>query len=426
MTHPDLSSPDGEQLIRKRVLLTGAYSSHNNGDLSMQLVMAQGLRDRGYAVTASIPFPDEDSAVYERVGVKVVPSSRRKLIRASWLILRLVIWVLMGRPIGRIKRLVIPDREARWFEESDLVIDLSGDMITEDYGPHVTYSHLLPLAMAALVGRPYAVVAQSIGPFRLMRKPAQWLLRRASVVTVRDTISLEYLVSLGLEPPTVTADLAFLLDSDASAADEAISRGLIPSGPFVGVSISNLIAHHYVSRSQKASKEKFLSEMAGALSSFSEEHDLPVVLVPQVTGPKLDKDDRVLSRDLAARMDTSVTCLEDDLNPDAIKGIIGRATVFVGARMHANIAALSSGVPTVAISYSHKTPGIMNMFGLGGYVIDIGSFSMNTLRYRLDSLMNEREVIAQRLQDELDAIRTAAERNIDIVADLLDQGAGSK
>ena len=45
--------------------------------------------------------------------------------------------------------------------------------------------------------------------------------------------------------------------------------------------------------------------------------------------------------------------------------------VFVGGRMHANIAALSQETPTVAVSYSHKFRGIMSELGQSAYVTEL-------------------------------------------------------
>jgi polysaccharide pyruvyl transferase WcaK-like protein len=44
--------------------------------------------------------------------------------------------------------------------------------------------------------------------------------------------------------------------------------------------------------------------------------------------------------------------------------------VFVGARMHATIAAFSSGVPTIPIAYSRKFEGLFGSLGYN-HVIDI-------------------------------------------------------
>jgi colanic acid/amylovoran biosynthesis protein len=51
----------------------------------------------------------------------------------------------------------------------------------------------------------------------------------------------------------------------------------------------------------------------------------------------------------------------------------------VATRMHANLLALTAGVPVVAIAYEAKTQGIMEQLGLEGYVIDISRLRANEL-----------------------------------------------
>ena len=52
------------------------------------------------------------------------------------------------------------------------------------------------------------------------------------------------------------------------------------------------------------------------------------------------------------------------------KNTIAQMDVFVGARMHATIAAFSSGVPTIPIAYSRKFEGLFGSLGYN-HVIDI-------------------------------------------------------
>jgi len=54
-------------------------------------------------------------------------------------------------------------------------------------------------------------------------------------------------------------------------------------------------------------------------------------------------------------------------SPSEIKYIIGSCDFFIGARMHACIAALSQGIPAVAIAYSDKFTGVMQTVGAGGW-----------------------------------------------------------
>ena len=54
----------------------------------------------------------------------------------------------------------------------------------------------------------------------------------------------------------------------------------------------------------------------------------------------------------------STVFVEDLKSPMEAKGIISQMDVFCGARMHATIAAFSSGVATIPVSYSRKFEGL--------------------------------------------------------------------
>lgn len=396
------------------VLLTGTYSSFNKGDLAMQLTAAQLLQARGAEVVGSVPFADIDAEVYGAAGVRVVASNRRKLIRASWQLLRLAVWRGLGRRPGWLVR----DQNLEAFRVADLVIDLSGDMLTEDYGPHVAYSHFLPLLTAILLGRPLVILAQSIGPFRLTKPLARAILNQAALITVRDPVSQAYLGELDLEPPALTADLAFaLVPTPPSETDHLWNAlGLGDGQPVLGVSVSALTARH---SDRRGTGTDFYAEMAAALDAFARTHDAAVVFFPHVTGPSKDKDDRVAAEKVRARMAEDSRAVNEDTSPAAMKALIGRSTWFLGCRMHANIAALSSRVPTAAIAYSHKTPGIMSRLGLDQYVLDVSAATRQELSALLDSVVTDSDTIAAHLHAALPEIEEAAVLNVDMALDQL-------
>ena len=112
---------------------------------------------------------------------------------------------------------------------------------------------------------------------------------------------------------------------------------------------------------------------AATLNSLGRE----VVLVPHVYGPRPDQDDRTTLRELASKLTCQHTLIEEELSPNQLKGIISEFDLFVGARMHSCIAALSQGVPTIAISYSHKS-GIMESLGLSQNTIPVSGATQLT------------------------------------------------
>ena len=59
-----------------------------------------------------------------------------------------------------------------------------------------------------------------------------------------------------------------------------------------------------------------------------------------------------------------------EYNQYEIKAVIGTTDFFIGSRMHACIAAISQGIPTMAVAYSRKFKGVFESIGFGEMVID--------------------------------------------------------
>jgi colanic acid/amylovoran biosynthesis protein len=138
-----------------------------------------------------------------------------------------------------------------------------------------------------------------------------------------------------------------------------------------------------------------------------------------VTGPSSEKDDRQISREVAARMKGSAHVIGGDYLPGELKGIIGKCEIFVGARMHANIAALSQEIPTVALAYSHKTPGIMDLFGQKNLVLDSRTAQIKELEATLSRVWQDRDTIRREIGRHLGAVKDSAQRNLDLAEEIL-------
>lgn len=102
-----------------------------------------------------------------------------------------------------------------------------------------------------------------------------------------------------------------------------------------------------------------------------------------------------------------------------MKGIISKCDLFVGARMHSNIAALSSKVPTLAISYSHKFKGIMEQMGQGDYVIDVEEIGIEKLGNLVDTIWNKRDEIRKTLEVKMELIEKEKEILKKIILDIM-------
>jgi colanic acid/amylovoran biosynthesis protein len=119
-------------------------------------------------------------------------------------------------------------------------------------------------------------------------------------------------------------------------------------------------------------------------------------------------------------MQTNAIAISGDYTPDILKGIISRCRLYMGARMHANIAAMSSGIPTLAIAYSHKTAGIMQLLDQEEYVCDIASLNRDTLLECFGRLHSMHDSVAAALRERSGVLKVEAARNIELVSSYLD------
>lgn len=404
-----------------RILLTGTYCSLNRGDAAMQLACAEGLRQRipGVRIAIHTPFPNIDTPFYERRGLSIVRSSRRRLVWASWQWARFA----AARPrqsAWDAARAYPPESEHAAIANADLVVDLSGDMLTEDYGLHVAYSHYLPPLQALAANVPLAVCAQSVGPFGITRALARQIFDGAAAVTLRESRSSAHLAAIGAEPPIleVTADLSFTMAPAAAAeVDAALGPGgMTGDGPRIGISLSGLIENH---RARAGLSRSSLAEVLGpALKAMAEEIGATLVLIPHVYGPKPLQDDRRALKTLRGFLGDRVTHILGEHDPEVLKGIISRCDLFIGARMHAVMAALSTTVPVIALAYSHKAVGIMGDFGMEEWVLDGAEVERAEFEERLRSLWRARKMVRDSLRPRAAQARAAADRNLEILVEL--------
>jgi polysaccharide pyruvyl transferase WcaK-like protein len=100
-----------------------------------------------------------------------------------------------------------------------------------------------------------------------------------------------------------------------------------------------------------------------------------ILLIPHTFGPAGNvNNDADASRDIIMHLEspyrTRVHIVNGEYDQFAIKGIIGFCDFFIGSRMHACIAALSQGIPTVGVAYSRKFMGVFESIGAGNMVAD--------------------------------------------------------
>ena len=184
----------------------------------------------------------------------------------------------------------------------------------------------------------------------------------------RDDLSYKALVELGAEGKArEVTDVAFRLPFEREQRSEGKTR--------VGINVSGLM---YDARKTSQATDfslDFRSYVHQLVEHFLDQGDTEIWLVPHVVGGASDDPNDVTAAKEVAALYPGVKIAPKFSSSIEAKSFISGLDFFVGGRMHACIAAFSSGVPVVPVAYSRKFVGL---FGTLGYhrVVDAKKASM--------------------------------------------------
>ncbi|BCR06711.1 hypothetical protein DESUT3_37800 [Desulfuromonas versatilis] len=388
----------------KRIYLSGQRTFRNRGCEAIVRSTVRLLRKQFSDIEVLVP---SDNIEYDKRqwpqavdnGVKFVDAYIPSYARY---------WVNLQRlPVPSLKRAGWPFPMPQWLKTQissvDLVLAVGGDNYSLDYRIPSPFMGLDKLAMD--MGKPVILWGASVGPFE--REPSfvpaiVRHLERMKTIAVRETVSYSYLTgTLGLENVNLVADPAFHLEKE-----EVDLRPFWPKaeyGGVLGLNVSPLIERY------KKAGQLLIDEAANFVRRVVVEKGMGVLLVPHVTALCRDesKSDYGYMKILISKcadLGDRIKLAPDCFNAAQLKYIIGNLRYFIGARTHATIAALSSGIPTVSIAYSIKAQGInKDLFDTDEMVLNTPELSANELMKYFEWLVDNEVRMTRKLKERIPA-----------------------
>ena len=358
-----------------RVLLSGYYGFGNLGDEALLEVIAARIRAR-FPATALEVLSASPGLTTRRYGIAAVQRWDWRAVRAA---------------IGR----------------ADVVLSGGGGLLQNatSFRSLLYYAGIVREAVRA--GRKTMIFAQSIGPLDLWgRFVVRRFCRGVARATVRDEGSRALLSSLIPKIPVeCTADPVFLYDPPEEALDLS-AEGLGPeSGPYAVVSVRKIPGLRAAA-----------TVVARCVDRLSIKHGIRVAFLP--LGGVGDAE---ASTEIIRACSSAPVLLPECPLPKAA-AILRGARVVVGMRLHALVLAARWSVPFVALAYDPKVSALCAdlqyplepLWSAGAALRDpAGDDDI------VDALVDRRDELSQHLTARLDAIRASAERNFDVLSELL-------
>lgn len=244
----------------------------------------------------------------------------------------------------------------------DLVIDIGeGDSFADIYGFKRFFYYWLSKNIVCSLGKPLVLAPQTIGPFNgwASRLLAKQVMERCKSVFARDNLSSDYLKEMGVAGNNHEAiDVAFKLPFTRKVFERNGKTR-------VGINVSGLLySGGYTGSNQFGLTVDYPAVIRELIGWFQSQPDVEVHLIPHVIEPHMPVEDDVAVSQKLANEFPGVIVAPAFTRPSEAKSYIAGMDFFTGARMHACVAAFSSGVPVVPMAYSRKFRGL---FGTLGY-----------------------------------------------------------
>lgn|SRR5581483_5505541 len=358
-----------------RVLLSGYYGFGNLGDEALLEVIAGRIRSRFPATTLEV-LSATPGLTMRRYGIDAVQRWDWRAVRAA---------------IAR----------------ADVVLSGGGGLLQNATSLRslVYYAGIVREAVRA--GCKTMIFAQSIGPLDVWgRIVVRRFCRGIARATVRDERSRALLSSLVPGVPIErTADPVFLYDPPEEALDLP-AEGLGPeSGPYAVVSVRKVPA-----------LREAAPIVARCVDRLSSRHGIRVAFLPLGGVGDAEASTEII------RACATAPVLLPECTLSKAAAILRGARVVVGMRLHALVLAARSAVPFLALAYDPKVSALCADLQ---YPLE-PLWSPGTARRDaaagddlVDALVSRRDELSRHLAERMDDVRASAERNFDVLSELL-------
>ena len=237
-----------------------------------------------------------------------------------------------------------------------------GDGFSDIYNVKTFHLRLLETWLAMALKIPVIQLPQTIGPFSENKcyNEAKKILSYSKDVYVRDEKYITELKRMGVNYKLEKDLSAYMLPEpwDIDIKDNAI-----------GINVSGLA---YSNRFRTLSGQfDAYPKLIDRLICHFRDKGHAVYLIPHSYNyehPEDANDDIVACREAYERLKNreNVVFVDKDLISPRVKYVISKMSFFIGTRMHANFAAIYTGVPLFGLAYSYKFEGAFNANGLDG------------------------------------------------------------
>lgn len=406
----------------REIVLCGACMSGNIGGPALYISFAEELQrhlpDARFTVLSK--YPGGDAAMCGERGWDMKDMRTVRQLFPGVLI-GLVGWLLR---LARLPYRWVFRGDFAPYATGDVLVDMSGISFTDHRPGMGLLINCLWFVPALGAGIPIVKASQAMGPFKTgyIRLVSRFFLSRMRLLIARGAASEGYVKELlpGRDVRQLP-DSAFALDpADRAGVKALLEQAGLPGNARYCILGPSHIVDRYAS---SPGSGLYVDSLVSVARQILDKTDMHIVLLSHELKNDAE-DDYAVCKAVAAALGDPARChlVPPGSDPKLAKGVCAGAEIAIGSRFHFLVATLSSGVPSLAIAWSHKYFEMMQMVGQEDMVISHEQLSRDGLAGAARRLWEERDVRRKAIGERLPEVVGKARMNGVWVAQMLQAG----
>ncbi len=404
-----------------KIVSIGPALSGNKGAAAMIESAVQTLSDKyddAEFVLLSC-YPEADKKINEYENLEVLNSSPLYLalvINPAAVFYR--VFPFLRKFIGK----KVPEVKALY--EADVVLEQGGITFADGRIKFLIFN-IATILPPLILGKKIVKCAQALGPFKsfINRTAAKIFLPRMELIVARGAQTAQHLENLELDNYVDGADYAFSLDITENVVKSLKGSDYVrffDGDKVVGISPSVVVQK----RCDKADID-YVGITADFINWLVEDKGYKVAIIPHSVRPNTTKthnNDLPLSKNLYEEIKDKekVLLIDEELNSQALRYLIGKCKLYVASRFHSMVSALTMKVPTVVIGWSHKYREVLDMFGVKRFALASTDLELAKIQQLFEKLEANQEEVRNLLNDNFPKIRKLSEKHVQWISEVIE------
>lgn len=289
----------------------------------------------------------------------------------------------------------------RLIENYESIIQVGGSFFIDLYG----IGQFENLLLSLYKNKDIVLVGHSLGPFKskIFKRYSKKILPKINKIFVRDTESMQILEKEDLISANITlgSDTAWLIETDKNNnVLDCTLQPIFNDNKVVAITLRNLAPFNSKLNISQEDYENIYIEIIEKLIKLK----YKIICISMCTGlDRYNNDDRMIGLKIKNKLSEpdEMFVLMNEYTDVEIGNILSHCHLLIGTRLHSVILSLLYNTPALAITYEHKSKGILEKLNIPDYCFTINDMQLEHFEHKVIDILNRQSFHKNKIKNQV-------------------------